>query len=329
MLGIYWSTICLTLGLVMGIGLTVLFEYFQVCKVDSESVAIREIQDRATHAHPWEKDPASWLHNETRILCMVLTMPKHHQTKAAEVKLTWGRRCNKLVFISSQEDKELGAIDIHLVEKRRHLLRKVGKALKYVFQNFVEEYDWFLKAEDDTFVVMENLRLLLYPYDPEAALYFAQRNHSSSLKGNKSEGASYVMSREALRRLHRVPRNIYKIDSLSSLPEEEQLAFCMRYMGAVAGDSRDEEGHDRFLPMILPDKMPKLKDMAVYKTAEDVNSKLGITIHHVKSHNVVEFLLYRNIVFGVPAVPTLLPPKLGQRQMKEKMMLWALENHTP
>ncbi|XP_017017731.1 glycoprotein-N-acetylgalactosamine 3-beta-galactosyltransferase 1-like [Drosophila kikkawai] len=324
MSGIYWNFLCLALGLIMGIGLALIFEFFETSNVDLE----RQNQGDTTPQNPMEDVLANRLHNETRILCMVLTIPENHETKAAAVKRTWGRRCNKLIFISSQEDKELGAINVHILEKRRYVFRKVRKAIKYVYQNFVEDYDWFLRADDDSFVIMENLHLLLYPYNPEFALYFGHRCHSSSWQGKKCEGASYVMSREALRRLHRLPRNIYKLYFPSLLPEEEQLAFCMRQVGAVAGHSRDEEGHDRFLSLALPDKMPKIKDMLSYNNVEGFGSKFGISIHQVKSHDVMEFLLYRLIVFGAPPMSRLLPPKLELEQMEKLMTLWALGNQT-
>lgn len=146
----YRNILCLALGLIIGIRVTDIFEFFQLTEAGLGSTAMTRIQEEATPQLPTEEQLASHLYNETRVLCMVLTMPKSHQRKAAKVKRTWGRRCNKLIFISSQEDKELGAIDMGIAEDRNNLYSKVRAGFKYVYNNFVEDYDWFLKADDDT-----------------------------------------------------------------------------------------------------------------------------------------------------------------------------------
>ena len=42
------------------------------------------------------------LFEEVRVVCWVMTRPETHQKKAIHVKATWGKRCNKLIFMSSQ-----------------------------------------------------------------------------------------------------------------------------------------------------------------------------------------------------------------------------------
>lgn len=46
---------------------------------------------------------AEQLHGEVRVLCFVLTSPSNHRTKAVHVMNTWGTRCNKLLFMSTEE----------------------------------------------------------------------------------------------------------------------------------------------------------------------------------------------------------------------------------
>ena len=52
-----------------------------------------------------ENRVAEEMKKKVRILCWVLTNPKNHDTKAKAIKETWGRRCNILLFMSSQAGK--------------------------------------------------------------------------------------------------------------------------------------------------------------------------------------------------------------------------------
>jgi len=39
-------------------------------------------------------------------------------------------------------------------------------------RNYFNDYDWFLKSDDDAYVIVENLRLLISKYDPSESIYF-------------------------------------------------------------------------------------------------------------------------------------------------------------
>jgi hypothetical protein len=59
------------------------------------------------------------MYTKVRVLCWIMTTPKNHWKKARHDKNTWGKRCNRLIFISTEtgdlfhliRDKQLKFID--------------------------------------------------------------------------------------------------------------------------------------------------------------------------------------------------------------------------
>lgn len=45
---------------------------------------------------------ANQLFKDVRVLCWVMTCPSAHQQKAVHILRTWGKRCNKLLFMSTE-----------------------------------------------------------------------------------------------------------------------------------------------------------------------------------------------------------------------------------
>ena len=52
----------------------------------------------------------------------------------------------------------IGGLELRLREGRVMLTKKVIKGFREIFIKHKNEFDWYLKADDDTYFFMENLR---------------------------------------------------------------------------------------------------------------------------------------------------------------------------
>lgn len=87
---------------------------------------------------------------------------------------------------------------------------KVRSIWKYLGQSeHLHHFDWFLKADDDTYIVVDNLRNFLLDrrriadQEQQKAVWFGARlRHPKVYGGYHSGGAGYVLNRQALLLFH-------------------------------------------------------------------------------------------------------------------------------
>ena len=137
------------------------------------------------------------------IFCMIFTTPDEWMRKALAVRLTWAKRCDfKGFFYSKQDAVSLdGAYALDVPEGREHLTAKTMEALRVSYNTYKSKVDWFLKADDDTYVIMENLKHLRSQYEPQHPHYLGHTSSDMLRHGYNSGGAGYVLSKEAARRV--------------------------------------------------------------------------------------------------------------------------------
>lgn len=191
---------------------------------------------------------ADALYQKVRVLCWVMTGPYNLESRARHVKATWSRHCNLVVFMSSVEDTDFPAVGLGTKEGRDQLYLKTIRAFHYVYEYYAKEADWFLKVDDDTFVVVDNLRWILSNHTPSEPIYFGKRFKPYTNQGYMSGGAGYVLSKEALRRFVEGFRT--KVCRHTTPIEDLALGQCLEKMGVVAGDSRDTMQRETFHPFV-------------------------------------------------------------------------------
>ncbi|XP_035243354.1 glycoprotein-N-acetylgalactosamine 3-beta-galactosyltransferase 1-B [Anguilla anguilla] len=207
---------------------------------------LEHLNVRHDHVTGQDNSVADELYQKVRVLCWVMTGPKNLEKKARHVKATWTRHCNVALFMSSEEDPDFPTVGLGTKEGRDQLYWKTIRAFRYALEKHGHEADWFLKADDDTFVVLENLRWLLANHTPEEPVYFGKRFKPFVKQGYMSGGAGYVLSKEAVRRF--VEAFDTNTCGHTSPVEDLALGRCMEKVGVKAGDSRDTLGRETFHP---------------------------------------------------------------------------------
>ncbi|KAK2162785.1 hypothetical protein LSH36_91g01076 [Paralvinella palmiformis] len=236
-----------------------------------------------------------------RLLCWVLIYPAAHQDKAIAIKETWGRRCDVLLFMSDANDNTLPAIDLEVNNESRkeHLTAKTRRAFDYVYSHHYDDADWFLKADDDTYVIVENLRHMLDGHAATEPVYFGEHFTIQVRQGFFSGGAGYVLSKEALRRYGMREDGACTADYKEA--EDVFMGECLQELGISTGDSRDDYGRQRFHCLApseyaLGDHQEWYVGMSKYPPEMGITnlSRYPISFHHINANLMyeLEYLMY-------------------------------------
>jgi hypothetical protein len=101
-----------------------------------------------------DKKAAEILGNDVKILCWIMTNPKNEK-RWQHIRGMWADKCTKLLYMSSKtyyhENSDIEVVGVSVGEdSRSSLWAKTKEAFIYVYRNYYEEYDWFMKVDDDT-----------------------------------------------------------------------------------------------------------------------------------------------------------------------------------
>ena len=148
---------------------------------------------------------------KTNILCFVMlkkdetVLRRPHMPTMVKswdaIRHTWGNHCARLLFFTNEiiDDRSLEIYSLQSYGTNSWSGTQLA-LLKISELGLLEEYNWYLKVEEDTFVIVENLAYYLSIFDHRVSYYFG---HPYSLWSStyNSGGAGYVLSQTALRKV--------------------------------------------------------------------------------------------------------------------------------
>ncbi|CAG9797431.1 unnamed protein product [Chironomus riparius] len=204
--------------------------------------------------HKYDTSFADKLFDQVKILCLILTQPSNHETKVYHVNNTWGYKCTKLILLSTKNHTNFETFSIPRNESRDILWGKVRNGFEQAYLKYYKEYDWFLKGDDDSYFVMENLRQALYQYNSSISIIVGHKYVIQNVKEGYMAGAGYVLSRKALEKLSRIFKNSTICRTDENGAEDAEMGKCLA-SNALFLDGHDELGEKQFFPVSVTEHM--------------------------------------------------------------------------
>ncbi|CAF0818163.1 unnamed protein product [Brachionus calyciflorus] len=248
------------------------------------------------------------------IFCIILTNPKNFLNKTLVVNNTWAQECDEHKFITVipeyflnisqsldedtsfiRKDKPLEVSypfnlfqpSNHTIESYHSLTSKMYKAYLDIYKIY-PNYDWYLKADDDTYIFMDNLRDFLNEKKSSDRV-----TYGFNLKKFQSGGAGYVLSKKTLSLFG---ENMLKNGSFcrNTGSEDTDLASCLEKLNVTKGRTEDNLGRERFHPYDIKDNFEGkfydwLYEQSInpIKSGANSSSSSSISFHYMSPEQIL------------------------------------------
>ena len=106
----------------------------------------------------------------------VVTAEKLLNTRGKAIYETWGKSAPMVTFFSGEGEPQttLPVVSLPGVDDTYPPQKKVFRMLKYMYDNYIDEYKWFLRADDDVYVRVPQLIQFLNTLDSSKMIYMGQ-----------------------------------------------------------------------------------------------------------------------------------------------------------
>jgi chondroitin sulfate synthase len=187
--------------------------------------------------------PAAPAHN--LVFVGVMTAARYLDTRAKAVYDTWGRKVpGKVMFFSSEDSysEDVPLVALPGVDDTYPPQKKSFMMLKHMYDHYIDQYEWFLRADDDVYVRTDRLEELLRSVDSKKPWFIGQTGRGNteefgmlSLESDENfcmGGPGVIFSRETLKRM--APYVDECLANLYTTHEDVELGRCVRRFAGIS-----------------------------------------------------------------------------------------------
>ncbi|XP_073829400.1 chondroitin sulfate synthase [Musca autumnalis] len=174
----------------------------------------------------------------------VMTAKNFIEGRAKAVYDTWGKEVpGRIAFFSSEGSfsEELPVVGLKNVDDRYPPQKKSFMMLYYMYENFIDKFEWFIRADDDVYIEPQKLEKFLRSIDSSKPQFIGQAG-----KGNSEEfgllslefdenfcmgGPGVILSSETLRRV--APHIPTCLKNLYSTHEDVEVGRCVQKFAGI------------------------------------------------------------------------------------------------
>uniref|UniRef100_A0A0N4ZLK2 N-acetylgalactosaminide beta-1,3-galactosyltransferase n=1 Tax=Parastrongyloides trichosuri TaxID=131310 RepID=A0A0N4ZLK2_PARTI len=262
--------------------------------------------------------------DKIKILCLITAHPTKTTSTLNHIKRTWLQHCDYSIYMkvprerfSIKNGKKFKVLKLNMIKRKMSYWEKT----KIYFKNIQKRYrnlcafNWLLKVNDNSFVIIENLKRLLKNYDSNKSIYFGYHNKSFEMMEMYKEeyipgGSGYVISINGIKNM---VEKKYKSKCSGSVQgfEDIDILKCFENYGISRGNSIDEKGLQTFLPpaykkdyyqSVSRNNKQLYNDYTLFPNGQreiDVMSEYPISFHNIDYKNVyfLYFIFYKGKIY--------------------------------
>ncbi|VDP07364.1 unnamed protein product [Soboliphyme baturini] len=177
-----------------------------------------------------------------------MTAQKFVDSRAAAIYDTWGSqmRAHIRFFVgentTTSTRRDLPLVRMRGVDDRYPPQKKSFLMLKYMYENLINDYEWFMRADDDLYVKPNKIKAFLRSLNSSERLYIGQAGLGIAKEFGMlgfAEGDNFCMggtgmifSRETLKRF--APHVAECLRNLYTTHEDVEVGRCVRKFAQVA-----------------------------------------------------------------------------------------------